>query len=90
MTAIMTQNIVNNCCGDAKAHSSLVVVSIGVLAALHDLVGMVVGGHFLDVLAKRFLESYEKEHSKDATNCMSLLCHMYNFNVCSCVLYSQL
>jgi hypothetical protein len=98
MALILTNCILSSCLGDARGIASLAVASTSVMSCLIDLFGteignlhqrlfarlmlVLIGGHFLEALAKRFDESYKTKKDRDAGNAVLLFIHAYNFGVC--------
>ncbi|PGG98157.1 hypothetical protein GX51_06944 [Blastomyces parvus] len=73
----------------SSLQDTFIILHAGFIAALYRILGMAFGAEFIERIVKRFDEDYEGKEdgpSKQMLNAISLLSHLYNFQVIGCSL----
>eukprot|EP00029_Vermamoeba_vermiformis_P005701 TRINITY_DN2055_c0_g1_i1.p1 TRINITY_DN2055_c0_g1~~TRINITY_DN2055_c0_g1_i1.p1 ORF type:complete len:766 (+),score=250.04 TRINITY_DN2055_c0_g1_i1:210-2507(+) len=82
MNETLSEFILADCSDPTLQFTSNALLNYSALvASLHCLIGIEVGGHFIDKLAKRFNQFYKEKNTKLCKNLLVIFIHLYNFEI---------
>ncbi|KAK5877763.1 hypothetical protein CesoFtcFv8_025239 [Champsocephalus esox] len=87
MTDMLTEVLLSACVSSALMPDRLLMEHVLLISILHHAVGLEVGAHFLETVVRQFDEVYKNpSETKECDNLISIICHLYNFQVVHSVL----
>ncbi|XP_038077410.1 nucleolar MIF4G domain-containing protein 1-like [Patiria miniata] len=90
MNETLTQVVLDSCIGPILTGDRLVMEHTMLIAVLNLNIGMEVGAHFIETLARKLDDLYKQGgnygHGKQCDNVILLFIHLYNFKVIHCTL----
>ncbi|KAK5849570.1 hypothetical protein PBY51_013896 [Eleginops maclovinus] len=87
MTDTLTEVLLSACVSSALMPDRLLMEHVLLLSILHHSVGLEVGASFLETVVRQFDEVYKNpSDTKECDNLISIICHLYNFQVVHSVL----